>query len=109
MADFEHRRVPTGLAWFEIHAIRGFRTTRDPGRRIRDGDAGNSTLPPVLSDTDGGAVDLTSGYRTSGRPRVPGPLVPARKGPPGAGRCEVPGVFVTDRAGVWRLPDPIVT
>jgi len=73
----------------------------------------------VFSDTDGGAVDLssahrgavdlTSGYRTSGRPRVSGPSIPARKGPSGAERCDVPGISLTDPAGVWKLPDPIVT
>ena len=72
------------------------------------GDAGNSTLPPVLCNTDRGAVDLASGYRTLGRPRVSGPR-PWPGKPPGAGKCDVPGIFVTDPAEVWRLSDPIVT
>jgi len=63
----------------------------------------------VSSDTDRGAVDLRSGYRTLGRPHVPGPRSWPGKGPPGAGRCDVPGIFVTDPAEVWRLYDPIVT
>jgi len=63
----------------------------------------------VLSNTDGGAVDLTSAYRALGRPHVPGPSIPAREGPPGAGRCDVPGIFVTDPAEAWKLPGLIVT
>jgi len=41
--------------------------------------------------------------------RVSGPSIPARKGPPGAGKCDVLGISVTDRAEVWNLPDTIVT
>jgi len=37
------------------------------------------------------------------------PPIRAEKGPPGAGRCDVPGIFVNDPGEVWKLPDPIVT
>jgi len=30
------------------------------------------------------------------------------KGLPGAGKCDVPGIFVNDPAEVWNLPDTIV-
>jgi len=92
-----HADPPVVLPWFEIHPIRGFGTTRAPGRRIRQGDAGNSTLPPVLSDSDGGAVDLRSGYRTSGRPRVPGPRSWPGKGLSGPGGVTFP-------APLWPIP-----
>ena len=41
--------------------------------------------------------------------RVPRPSIPARKEPLRAGKCDVPGIFVNDRAEVWNLPDGIVT
>jgi len=72
---------------------------------LPDGDGGAVDL----SSAHRGAVDLTSGYRTLGRPHVPGSSIPAREGPPHAGKRDVPGVSVTDPAEVWRLPDPIVT
>jgi len=36
-------------------------------------------------------------------------LLQARKGPPRAGKCDVPGIFVDDPAEVWKLSDTIVT
>jgi len=48
-------------------------------------------------------------WGTKGRQRVSGPRSQAEKGPPGAGKCDVPGIFVNDPAGVWNLPDTIVT
>ena len=36
-------------------------------------------------------------------------LRPHRLRDPGAGKCDVPGIFVADRAEVWDLSDPIVT
>jgi hypothetical protein len=41
--------------------------------------------------------------------RVPDPRSRPGKGPPGAGECDVPGVFVNDPSEVWRLPDLPVT
>jgi len=35
--------------------------------------------------------------------------IPAEKGPPKPSKCDVPGISVTDRAEVWKLPDTIVT
>jgi len=48
-------------------------------------------------------------WGTKSRQRVIGPSIPARKGPPGAGECDVPGIFVADRAEVWDLTGTIVT
>jgi len=48
-------------------------------------------------------------WGTKSRQRVHDPSIPAGKGPPGAGKCDVPGIFVNDRAEVWDLPDTIVT
>ena len=50
----------------------GVRRIRD-GSRTRHEDVENSSVSPMLSNGDGGAVDLTSAYRTLGRPHVPGP------------------------------------
>jgi len=44
----------------------------------------------VLCNSDGGAVDLTSGYRTLGRPRAPGPRSWPGKGLPGPGSVTFP-------------------
>jgi len=48
-------------------------------------------------------------WGTKSRQRVIDPSIPARKGPQRAGKCDVPGIFVTDRAEVWNLPDTGVT
>jgi len=37
------------------------------------------------------------------------PSISGLKGPPGAGKCDVPGIFVTDPAEAWKLPGLIVT
>ena len=125
-----HARSMTGPAWFEMVAMRPFRTTRAPDRPDsrapatdpspgchgsvtevgpRHEDAGNAGLLPVLPDGDGRAraLDPTGGgssARARPRPSGPGP----RRAPEGRG-CDVPGISVTDRAEVWRLSDPIVT
>jgi len=108
-AGFQPRGSPVGLPWFEMVAIRPFGTTQAPGRRTRDGDAGNSTLPPVLCNTDLRAAWITRPmarviHAARSRPPAPGPVRVLQ------GReCDVPGIFVTDPAEVWRLPDRILT
>jgi len=62
------------------------------GVRPRHGDVGNPTLPPVLSNG-----------------HAPDPSIPVGKGPPGAGKCDVPGISVTDWAEAWKLSGGIVT
>jgi len=57
----------------------------------------------------GALVHLTPLEGVQVHERAPGPPVPAREGPRRAGRGDVPGISVTDRAEVWRLSDTIVT
>jgi len=122
--------IPTRPAWFEMVAIRPFRTTEIPDRSDslplatdpspvghgsvtevgpRHGDVGNSTLPPVSSPTHAGAVVLRSGIRTKARPHALGASSPAPRATRGERACDVPGIFVTDRAGVWNNSDSDVT
>jgi len=76
------------------------------GVRPRHGDVGNSTLPPVLSNTDLRAACIEApigAQRHAARSR------PLRKGPSGAGKCDVPGISVNDPAEVWNHSKGIVT
>jgi len=56
-----------------------------------------------------GAVVLGSGIRTKGRPHALRALSPAPRATRGERACDVPGIFVDERAEVWKLSDPIVT
>jgi len=54
-ADFEHRGLPIGLAWFEIHVMRGFRTTQIPDRGVppcSDGSVATASRDSVGPGTD---------------------------------------------------------
>jgi len=83
-AGFQPRGCPVGLPWFEMVAIRPFGTTQAPGHRIRDGDAGNSTLPPVLSNTDLRAAWIDRAIaRVKVRSAFPAPRIRPEKGPSG--------------------------
>jgi len=59
------------------------------------------------------ADEARSTWRPATGPQVDrasrAPLVLTRKGLRRAGRYDVPGIFVTDPAEVWRLPDPTLT
>jgi len=58
----------------------------------------------VLPDTDGGAVDLASAYRTLGRPRVPGPRSRPGKGLPRPGSVTFPASSSRIRARCGGSP-----
>jgi len=79
------------------------------GVRRRHEERENSGLPPVLCNTDLRAACIEApigAQRHAARFRASNP---AGKGPPRAGKCDVPGISVTVRAEVWNLPDGIVT
>ena len=61
---------------------------------------------PTVTDA---LVHLTPLEGVQVHERGTGPPVPAREGPRRAGKCDVPGIFVNERAEVWKLPDPILT
>ena len=73
----EREEGATGGARIRQRRDAGVRRIRDGGR-TRHGDAGNSGLPPVLSNSDGRAVDLWSPI---GAQRSTAPLRPLDPGP----------------------------
>jgi len=89
-AGFQPRGSPVVLPWFEMVAMRPFRTTQAHGRRIRDGDAGNSSLPPVLSNTDLRAAWITRAIGRVIHAARSGPSIRPEKGPSGPGGVTFP-------------------